>query len=74
MVGSKSVGTVDISVTKGSRGTHFGGISGGVIPIRFKGGKEGRVGIPKNKKRAVSCYIPHTDLNRFCVSLIFSFL
>lgn len=69
MVGSKSVGTVDTSVTKGSRGTHFGGINGGVIPIRFRGGKEGRVGMPKNKKKAVSCYIPHTDLDRFFVSL-----
>ena len=34
-MGSKSVGTVDTSVTKGSRGTHFGGINGGVIPAEF---------------------------------------
>lgn len=47
MEGSKSVGTADASVTKGSRGTHLGGIDRGVIPIRFRGGKEGRDGKPK---------------------------
>lgn len=57
MEGSKSVGTVETSVTKGSRGTHFGGIDRGVIPIRFRGGKDGRVGKPKKKRKAVSCYI-----------------
>lgn len=51
MEGSKSVGTVDASVTKGSRGTHLGGIDRGVIPIRFRGGKEGRDGKPKERKK-----------------------
>lgn len=51
MEGSKSVGTADASVTKGSRGTHLGGIDRGVIPIRFRGGKEGRGGKPKETKK-----------------------
>lgn len=57
MEGSKSVGTVETSVTKGSRGTHFGGIDRGDIPIRFGGGKDGRVGKPKKRTKAVNCYV-----------------
>lgn len=56
--GSKSVGTVDASVTKGSIGTHLGGIDRGGIPIRCRGGKGGRGCKPKEKKgkkKAVSC-------------------
>jgi len=62
MEGSKSVGTVDASVTKGSRGTHLGGTDRGGIPIRFRGGKEGRDGKPKEgrKKKKSS-----EDLERF---------
>lgn len=37
-------------MTKGSTGTHLGGIDRGVIPIRCRGGKGGRGCKPKEKK------------------------
>lgn len=61
--GSKSVGTVDASVTKGSIGTHLGGTDRGDIPIRCRGGKGGRGCKPKEKKggkKGMSCCTPQT--------------
>lgn len=64
MEGSKSVGTVETSVTKGSRGTHFGGIDRGVIPIRFRGGKDGRVGKPGCMISGTMCGAGKLSLDR----------
>lgn len=46
--GSRSVGGVDTSVTKGNCARNSGGIGRGVIPDRFRGGKEGSGGKPRN--------------------------
>lgn len=58
-------------MTKGSIGTHLGGIDRGVIPIRCRGGKGGRGCKPeekKGKKKAVSCCTPDSS-NGVCAAL-----